>query len=488
MAKSYLLDGFEPQNVLRHFEDICSIPHGTGFEGALGDHVIALAEKHGLAWSRDGGGNILVRVPASPGCEGAAPFLIQGHMDMVLAKEPRVTLDLETQPVELVLEGNILRADGTTLGADNAVGLCHMLALMEPSDLRHPPLELLFTTTEEIGLVGIRKADLSGIRSRRMLNMDCGDPDVLVIGAAGGSKYDVTAAFPLTPADGPGLKVEIAGLRGGHSGIEAGKTRASSVDLAGRLLSALCDRLPVRLSAMETPSAANGFPRWQTLFLSVPADRLDDARRVLAEMDREFTREHAGIEPDYRMTVTDHPVAEAASAADTRTLADFLLLVPFGVSRRSTDNPAWVLCSTLLANASFSDGAFHGYFTIRANRDTYRDAAVARLEALCRITGFTATPRSEPSPAWVERESSPLRDLCQSLSRELFGQEMRIQVENGSVEVGVITVAIPDMDAVGFAPKSRGAHTTDEHLYLDTMPVFWSLFTALLDRLCDLPE
>ena len=175
---------------------------------------------------------------------------------------------------------------------------------------------------------GIRKADLSVIRSRRMLNMDCGDPDVLVIGAAGGSKYDLTASFPLAATDDPGLCVEIAGLRGGHSGIEAGKNRASSVDLAGRLLSALCDELPIRLAAMETPTAANGFPRWQRLFLAVPDDRADDARRVLAYMDGEFRRELADVEPDYRMTVEDHPVAEAASAADTRALADFLLWCP----------------------------------------------------------------------------------------------------------------------------------------------------------------
>jgi len=486
MAERYLLDGFAPQNVLRHFEDICSIPHGTGHEAALRDHIAALAEKNGLSHEELGGGNLLVRVPATPGCEAAAPFLIQGHMDMVLAKEPWVELDLEHEPIELVLEGNVLRANGTTLGADNAVGLCHMMALMEPSAPRHPALELLFTTEEEIGLVGIRKADLSVIRSRRMLNMDCGDPDVLVIGAAGGSKYDLTGTFPLSDADGPGLCVELTGLRGGHSGIEAGKNRASSVDLAGRLLSALCDAVPVRLSAMETPAAANGFPRWQKLFLSAPEPRMAQVRQILDRMDGEFRRELNGLEPDYRMTVTDCPVTRAASANDTRTLADFLLLVPYDVSRRSTANPAWVLCSCLLASASYQDGVFHGYFTIRANRDTYRNAAVARLETLCRMTGVRAALRSEPSPPWPEKDASPLRDLCLSLYRDLFAGEMRVQVENGSVEVGVVKRAIPDMDAVGFAPKSRGAHTTDEHLYLDTMPTFWSLLTALLDRLCDL--
>lgn len=565
MRKTYLLKDFEPRTVLRHFEDICAIPHGTGHEAALRSHIAELASEYGLSSEQDEAGNLLVQVPASTGCETAPPFLIQGHLDMVLAGEPWVERDLIKEPVKLVLEGNILRADGTTLGADNAVGLCHMMALMElsregssaaelpgaelsamefsaakspamgfsaagSSAFRHPPLELLFTVEEESGLTGIRKADLTRIRSRRMLNMDCGDPDCLVIGAAGGSKYLLSGEFPLLPVcpvgnsngktgdkymgktsdtsdkstgnmegktggksacktfsktDECGLHIEISGLRGGHSGIEAGRNRASAVELTGRLLSALCDRLPVRLSSMESPPAANSFPRWQKTTLSIPASRLDEAKQILSLTDQSFRRELAGLEPDYRMLVSACEVSSAASAADTRALADFLLLVPCGALRRSTDRPDWVLCSALLSSASFTDGGFKGFFSIRANRDFYRDAAAQRLDALCRMAGLEASLTAEPTPAWVETDHSPLRDLCLTLYRDLFGQEMRVQVENGSVEVSVITAAIPDMDAIGFAPRSRGAHTTDEHLYLETMPVFWSLLTALLSRLCD---
>ncbi|MDO5131916.1 MAG: M20/M25/M40 family metallo-hydrolase [Eubacteriales bacterium] len=486
MNRTYLLDRFEPRDVLRHFEDICAIPHGTGHEAALRAHIEALAEKNGLPAERDEAGNLLVRVPASAGCEAAPPFLIQGHMDMVLAKEPWVERDLEREPVELVLEGNVLRANGTTLGADNAVGLCHMLALMEPSELRHPPLELLFTVEEESGMTGIRKADLSGIRSRRMLNMDCGDPDCLVIGAGGGSKYDLYGQFPLFPAHGFGLCVEISGLRGGHSGIEAGKNRASALELAGRLLSALCDRMPVRLLSLDSPPAANSFPRWMKITLSVSAEDLEEAEKLLARSDCAFQRELSCFEPDYRMTVTVCEITSAAaSEEDTRRIADFLQLVPFDALRRAPENPAWVLCSALLSRASFTAGVFRGYFSVRANRDPYRDAVEGRLRTLCRMTGIAASPRSAPTPAWVEKEDSPLRDLCLSLYRELFGEEMRVQVENGSVEVGVILDAVPGMDAVGFAPKSRGAHTTDEYLDLESMPPFRTLFTALLSRLCD---
>lgn len=533
MKKSYLLEGFEPRNVLRHFEDICSIPHGTGHEAALRSHIIMLAEKNSLFHEQDQAGNLLVRVPASAGDEGAPPFLIQGHMDMVLAKEPWVERDLVTEPVELVLEGNILRADGTTLGADNAVGLCHMMALMETEEtsaLRHPPLELLFTVEEETGLTGIRKADLSRIRSRRMLNMDCGDPDCLVIGAAGSCKYDLSAGFPISPADGSLLCIEILGLRGGHSGIEAGKNRASALELGGRLLSALCDKIPVRLVSLESSPAAGGFPRWMKLMISVPSgpnpvmlsgsDAIETAEQVLSFQNDVFLRELAETEPGYQMKVTkiktgsfvpasslrvslpqhaadrsgtltsfhesendEESLVPAASAEATRALADFLLLVPFDALRRDPGHPVRVLCSALLTGASFQEGTFRGLFSIRANRDFYRDAAISRLRALCRLTGITASLCSEPTPAWIERENSPLRSLCLEVYRDLYGEEMRVQVENGAVEVSVIQAAIPEMDAIGFAPRSRGAHTTDEHLDLETMPAFWSLLTALLCRL-----
>ena len=198
----YLTENFEPRRVLERFEDICAIPHGSGHEQALGDWVIALAEKRGHEAIRDAAGNILVRVAASPGCEAAPPILLQGHLDMVLAQEEGLGRDMIREPVHLVLEGSILRADRTTLGADNAVGLCHMLALMDADDLRHPPMELLFTVCEEEGLQGIQAFDLSQLRARRMINMDMGDPDCMVIGSAGSAKLTVSRPCPAAEPEG----------------------------------------------------------------------------------------------------------------------------------------------------------------------------------------------------------------------------------------------------------------------------------------------
>ena len=484
MKKQYLLENFEPQRVLKHFEDICGIPHVSGFETALGEHILGLAKAKGYDTYRDEAGNILINVPATPGYEQVAPLLLQGHLDMVNAKDDGVEIDLEKEPVRLVLEGNILRADRTTLGADNAVGLCNMMALLDADDIRHPPLELLFTVGEEVGLTGILAFDMSRIKARRMINMDCGDPDCMVIGAAGGAKFRVERTCQSAPAQGTGMRIVIDGLQGGHSGLEAGKNRGSAIDFGGRLLAALCDAMPVMLAGMTSTGAESSLPKDLKLDLVIPAGSVDAAKEICKQHDEMFAGEIAGIEPGYCMTVTECAVSEAASVEDTRALADFMLMVPYEVIRRSHLCADWKLCSALLALISYKDGLFSGLFTVRANRNEYRDATVARAKALCRMTGVSLIPRADYIPAWPEKEVSPMRELCLAAYQSCFNEDMIVEVEHGTVECGIIANAIPDMDIVGFAPKSRGAHTTKEHLFVETMAPFWEFLTKILNSMC----
>lgn len=477
----YLTENFEPRCVLERFEDICAIPHGTGHEQALGDWVMALAEKRGHEAIRDAAGNILVRVATTPGCENVPPILLQGHLDMVLAQEEGLERDMIHEPVHLVLEGSILRADRTTLGADNAVGLCHMLALMEADDLRHPPLELLFTVCEEEGLQGIQSFDMSQLRARRMINMDMGDPDCMVIGSAGSAKLTVNRPCHHTPCHDKGLEISISGLRGGHSGLLAGKNNVSALHLVGRILGTLCDAQSVRLICLESDSGS-GIPRSALLRVAVP-DK-DAAMTLLQDAARSLTDE-LWEESGFSMTATETVCEAAASAGDTRALADFLVLVPYDVTVRSTLHPEWVLSSALLMTARYEEGYFSGLLSIRANRDEYFDGTMLRISTLCRMTGITAVMQGKWIPAWPESLDTPLQTACRDTFRALFHREMQQKVEHGTVEVSVIAKAIPNMDIVGFAPKSRGAHTPQEHLYLDTMEPFWRHLTALLASLCE---
>ena len=273
---------------------------------------------------------------------------------------------------------------------------------------------------------GIKHFDMSLLKSRRMINMDCGDPDVLVMGAAGGAKYALERQCESTPASGAALRIAISGLLGGHSGIEVGKNRASAMDLGGRVLAGLCDKLPVRLAAMESPTVGNGIPSRLRITVVVPADKLAEAEAICKAYDAAFAAEVKDIEAGYTMTLSAAEAAEAMSEADTRALADFMLLIPYEAIRRSHINPKWVLCSGLLTLVNYADGEFSGKFAIRANRDSYRDATVARFQALCRMTGVEAQQLAPFSPAWPEREVSPFRETCLQLYRELFGGEMVI--------------------------------------------------------------
>lgn len=477
----YLTKNFEPRRVLERFEDICAIPHGSGHEQALGDWIMALAEKRGHEVIRDGVGNILVRVAATPGCEAVPPILLQGHLDMVLAQEEGLERDMIREPVHLVLEGSILRADQTTLGADNAVGLCHMLALMDADDLRHPPMELLFTVCEEEGLQGIQAFDMSQLRARRMINMDMGDPDCMVIGSAGSAKLTVSRSCHHTFCQDRGLQISIFGLRGGHSGLLAGRNHVSALHLAGRILEKLCDAQPTRLIQLES-DGGSGIPRSALLRVAVPD--WDTAMTLLRDTAQSLTDE-LWEETGFSMTTTETVCEAAASVRDTRALADFLVLVPYDVTVRNTLHPEWVLSSALLMAARYEEGRFSGLLSIRANRDEYFDGTMLRINTLCRMTGVTVAMQGKWIPAWPESPDTQLQTACRDTFRALFHREMRQEVEHGTVEVSVIAKEIPDMDIVGFAPKSRGAHTPQEHLYLDTMEPFWKHLTALLASLCE---
>lgn len=474
----------EPKRVLEHFEDICAIPHGSGNEAALGEHILMLARENGLYSEKDGAGNILVRKPASPGYEAAPPLLLQGHMDMVCVKEAGAAINMEKEPLRLELEGNVLRAQGTSLGADNAVGLCNMMALMEAKNLIHPPLEFLFTTGEEVGMAGIRRFDANKLLSRRMINMDCGDPDCMIIGCAGGAKYRMTKSVAMLPFTGRALQIAIGGLTGGHSGIEAGKNRMSAVALAGRLLSALADEMPVRLIGMEMEGTLTSIPRAIRFTLGMEEADAARAGKIIQRMDAAFRAEAASADPDYHLDLTKICANQAASAADTRAIADLMLLVPYDVLRRSERNPAWLMCSALLARTVFHNGEFEGLFSIRANRDEYRDACEAKLKTLLRMTDAVYEYLGG-SPAWPDEPSSALQELCERVYLRLFANPMRAEPVHGAVEAGILKKALPEMDIIGFAPKSRGAHTTDERLYVDSMLPFWNHLTALLRAMCE---
>lgn len=482
--KEYITEGFEPGEVLRYFEDICNIAHCSGYEHELGEYIISLANKKHLKVIKDEKGNILIRKPATLDKDINRPsILIQGHMDMVCVSKDN-SIDMFCQPIKLILNGNILSGDGTSLGADNAVGLCNMLALMMSDDIIHPPLELLFTVEEETGFVGIKNFDMSKLQSRRMLTMDCGDPDSMVIGSAGSIKAHLHKQCQLESLKGLPYKISISGLIGGHSGMEIGKYRANAIESMGRALNYLLDDMPVNLICMNSTGVSSSIPDSSEVILSIAQENISSANMVMEQLYKDLLieyKEEKNLKFEFCLVETKELMM--VNREDTRKIADILLLTPQGVQERFKYNKEWVMCSSLLTLTKCNNGFFTSKFSIRSNEDGYKYITLRKAKRICELCGV-GLKVDDDIPAWVMKLGSEFQALCKETYSELFGEELKFEPTHGGLEAGFISHALPWMDIVGIAPMSRGAHTYDEHLYLDTMKPFWEFLISLLKNNC----
>ena len=481
----YLTETYKPQRVLKHFEDICRIPHGSGNEHNLAEHIIDLAKKHKFEVIQDLTGNILIRKPATCGNDNIPSFLLQGHMDMVCVKNEGCDLDMVNEPIKLILDDNILRADRTSLGADNAVGLCNMLAVMVADDLTHPPLELLFTVNEEIGMVGIRKFDMSQIKSRRMITMDCGDPDSMVISSAGALKSNITKQCCIEPIRGETYKIAIKGLIGGHSGIEIGKNRASAVQLIGRVINCLTETIPINIISISVEGIGNSIPKASECVIALSSENVKMAKNVIDDLYKTIRAEYFNIETMLKLNFNAVEVVEKSMVCsnDTMAISDLLLLIPYGVQKRSMHSLEWITCSSLFSVVTCYNGFFTSKFAIRANLDELKYNVFRQVQRICALCN-AKLEQYDDVPAWSNNADSKLQLLCNNTYKELFGKTLHEESIHGCVEAGIISYNIPNMDIVGIAPKSRGAHTADEHLYLESMQPFWEHLVRLLKNMC----
>lgn len=482
---NYLTESYEPKNVLRYFEDICSIPHGSFNEQKLARYILDIAHAYNLESYQDSIGNLLIRKPASKGYENIPSFLMQGHMDMVLVKSEDCQIDLDNEPIKLKLNNDILYADKTSLGADNAVGLSNMLAVMTSDDIISPPLEFLFTVQEEAGLVGIRNFDMSKIMSQRMITMDCGDHDLMVTSSAGSVKAYISKNSSLEPLRGITYKILISGLLGGHSGIDMGKNRGSAIYILGRMLCRLNDIIPVNIVSINTSANISNIPVSCECIIAFDKNHADNAVNIIKNFTLNIKTEYEESEKTIKIDFDTVCVQEKEmiSLKNSIQIADLIMLFPYGVHNRSLYNLNWVTCSSLLTEIICENGFFVGKYAIRANSDEFKYSVLMKTKKICSLCGFKFE-QMDDYPAWSIKHDSKLQKLALKTYEELYNSKLCFEPVHGGVEAGAISHAIPEMDIMGMAPKSRGAHTVKEHLYLDSVKLFWDFLTELLKNMC----
>lgn len=486
--------------VLDTFTELNTVPRQSKHEEQIRAWIAARAEAHGFAHRVDDAGNIIVSVPASAGMESAPTIVLQGHMDMVCEKRPEVEHDFSRDPIRHVTDGDWLRADGTTLGADNGIAVALALRLAEDPDVAHPKLELLFTVDEETGLTGALELPENSLEGRMLVNLDSEEDDTLIVGCAGGR--NTTVRLPVSredPGDGALLEVRIGGLSGGHSGMDIGRNLGNANRLLARALSAARDIAPVRILTLSGGNAHNAIPRDAVATVSVPPEAEAKVRERLGELGVVFAAEQRREDPNLSLSVdaaapgtaapgtavpgtAAAPAAGAVAPADSGRIIDLLLALPHGVFRMSDDIDGLVETSANVATVSLEKDELSVLVSLRSSVPSQLDAESEVIAAAVRLAGGTVSFGSE-YPSWTPNMDSALLARARQVFTEVVGEEPNVAAIHAGLEAGVIGAKHAGMDMVSLGPTIEGAHTPEERLRIPSVERVWTVMVALLGSL-----
>jgi dipeptidase D len=478
---STAIEGLKPEPVWKRFAEISRIPRCSRNEAAVAKYVLDAAGKLGLEAKSDKSGNIVVRKPASKGCEHMRSVALQGHLDMVCEKNRDTVHDFSKDPIELMRQGNLLKANGTTLGADNGIAVAANLAIMEDRSLEHGPLELLFTVDEETGLTGASNLERDFLESKILLNLDSEEEGALYVGCSGGidTLGELTVDFEDAPDQMSAVKVKVAGLTGGHSGLEIDKGRGNAIKIMNRMLLAL-DGIGARICSVEGGNKHNAIPRECEAVLITPRRSLEQAKKAATDLNAVMRSEIATVEPDLAITFAEtEKKAKVMKKTDQRRLLAIISALPHGVIKMSAEIPGLVETSTNLA-------------FIRTTKDSVRIATsqrssvaselneIAESVASIFLLGDASVENSDGYPGWKPNMDSPILKLARSTYRSLYGKDPKVKAIHAGLECGIIGERIPGMDMISFGPTLEGAHSPDERIYIDTVEKFWNFLLAIL--------
>ena len=490
------LENLQPPTVWAHFAALCAIPHPSLHEAALREHLIAWAQTRGIASAVDAAGNLILRKPASTGCEAMPGVILQGHLDMVCQANASTRHDFERDPIDAVVRDGWVAAENTTLGADNGIGVALALAALEEPGLIHPPLEVLLTVNEESGMDGARGLMPGTLNGKTLINLDTEEWGHFYLGCAGGVDVEVRHACPreTVPPGHVVWRLEVAGLKGGHSGIDIALGRGNAIKLLAEALDELAEFADPRLISLTGGTARNAIPREAFAVFALPAA---DAARVEALARQKLTAWHERFaEADAKVNLAILPLSLTLSPegrgdggedkvigkAEQDRLLGFLDSAANGVARLSDDFAGVVDTSDNLGVANLAQGEFRATFKVRSLHDGRADALADTLVAHAQGHGLNAS-KAGAYPGWTPNPASPLLALCQQVYTREFGQPAGLQVIHAGLECGLLAASHPQLDMISFGPDIRGAHAPGERVEIASVERCWRLLKAVLQAL-----
>lgn len=469
----------------KHFVEITKIPRCSKHEKKMEEYVKKTAADCSLKFQQDDAGNIVVLKAASTGLEKSRTVILQSHMDMVCEKNEDITHDFSKDPLTLILKGNSLKAKGTTLGGDNAVGLACQLAIMEDKTLKHGKLELLFTVDEETGLTGAKAIKPGFLTGRILINLDSEDLGKYTIGCAGGQDTcgTVVLKFTKTKIENPVLvKLHLKGLSGGHSGTDINKGRANALKLIGRILYKINNAVTVDLASIKGGSRRNVIPRDAFADIIISENELPDFEKIIKELESELYLEYRCT--DCQMQLIHSKRKETVSGVIGKKQKDILINLlncfPNGVLAMSHEVKGLVETSTNLAILKMETDTLSIETSQRSSVETAKKATSDSVRSILNLADFTVSSGSG-YPGWKPNPESELVKICQNLNEKYLKRTADIEAIHAGLECGLIGEKFPGMDMISMGPTLKNVHSPNEELLVDTVTPFWKILLNLLE-------
>ena len=473
-----LLANPETRLLWTYFTELSRIPRGSKAEAAAAAWVAQQGRDLGCEVEQDAVGNVLIRKPAAPGREGRPAVALQAHVDMVCEQNEGTGHDFTRDAIKLVRDGDMLRASGTTLGADNGIGVCAALAALA-GGIQHGPLEALITIDEETGLTGANNVRPGWLKAKYLLNLDSEEEGILTIGCAGGIDSVATRRLVLE-APGAGTRpyrIKVSGLKGGHSGIDINAGRGNAIRILAQALAALPEH---RLGAVKGGNKRNAIPREASAQVFLEPAREEAFRAALARIEAHWRAALGAFDPNLSIALEPGQPGQAIAAADAKALVRLLLVAPHGVEAMSPAIPGLVQTSVNLGVVDTADAVATVNLLTRSSIDASKLALTERIDAACAAAGFEHTLFGG-YPGWKPEPAAGLVQLVNDVHRNTFGRPMEVVAIHAGLECGLIGENYPGMEMVSFGPDMWDVHTPDEHVSIPSVGNFWKLLVAVLE-------
>ena len=482
-----VFENLKPKDVFYYFEEICSIPHGSGNVNKISDYLVNFAREKKLEHYQDEMGNVIIIKEASAGYEDHEPVMLQGHMDMVAVKKPDCDIDMEKEGLRIRTDGDRVYAEGTSLGGDDGIAVAYGLALLAGEEYKHPRIELVITVDEETGMDGARAIDFTPCKAHTLINLDSEEEGYFWVGCAGGARVNYSFSYEEKKKEGIPCTIKVSGLAGGHSGAEIHKERGNANCLLGRVLAELSGDVTFAIEALEGGLADNAIPREalaKLILTGKEACDVEKAQEYVLRIQRELAVELADKDPGVKVEISFAQRTERScmSEKDSRKVAAFLNSIPHGVQAMSGAMEGLVETSLNLGILSCKEGELHGGISVRSSLESAKNALILRLKSIGALAEIDVEVTGD-YPGWAYRKDSPLRDKMTQVYERMYRKKPEIKAIHAGLECGLFSGKIENLDCVSIGPDMKNIHTTEEELSVSSTERVWNFLIKLLEEL-----